>query len=253
MSLQLLKIKAYQPFANFRKPFSYGFVDSYPLPPPSTVKGWLHNVLGAKEGEYCKMAVAIAGKFDSVVYDMQRIIKFDCRNEKSRREKYKHKVFLEEYGGWVISDVIYVANLVDVELFIYVNSEPEVLAKIQKGIFSSYWGLGRKEDLMRIESIDFVEASEVSFRRYIRKELPQYGVYLKKATADKFKVDGISFRLNYKYEKTKDNLRIFTVKKDIVYIDSLNVLGGISPVAENILVDDENIIIDLIGDEEYEN
>lgn len=48
MSQKLLKIKLYQPFANFRKPFSYGIVDSYPLPPPSTVKGWLHNILGQK-------------------------------------------------------------------------------------------------------------------------------------------------------------------------------------------------------------
>ncbi|MGB9813872.1 MAG: type I-B CRISPR-associated protein Cas5b [Thermovenabulum sp.] len=248
MSLKVLKIKLYQPFANFRKPFSYGVVDSYPLPPPSTVKGWLHNILGAKNGEYYKMAVSIAGKFDSTVYDIQKIIKFD----RVRKESNPSSI-LREYSSTVISSMIYVTNLIDVELCIHVNSKPEILESILNNIYSSFWGLGRKEDLMRIDFVESIEAKTINYFEYMRQQLPSYGMYLKQETAEKFRVEGIKFRLNYKYEKTSDGLRVFTTKKDVVYVNSLNVLKPILTFDENVLVDDEGILIDLIGDEEYEN
>ncbi|MGB9840825.1 MULTISPECIES: type I-B CRISPR-associated protein Cas5b [Bacteria] len=248
MSLKVLKIKLYQPFANFRKPFSYGIVDSYPLPPPSTVKGWLHNVLGAKNGEYYEMAVSISGRFDSTVYDIQKIIKFD----RIRKESNPNQI-LGEYSSTVISSMVYVTNLIDVELCIHVNSKPEILERIQENIYSSFWGLGRKEDLMRLDFIGIIETKTIDYFGYVQKQLPSYGMYLKQRTAEKFMVDGINFRLNYKYDKTSDNLRIFKNKKDVVYIDSLNLLEPSLNFDENVLVDDEDILIDLIGDEEYEN
>lgn len=243
MSQKLLKIKIYQPFANFRKPFSYGIVDSFPLPPPSTVKGWLHNVLGAKNGEYFKMAVSICGRFNSVVYDIQRIIKFD---------RPRGEVTLPELSARVVSSIIYVTNLVDVELCIHVNSEKEVLERIYEDIFTSYWGLGRKEDLMQIESVGFFEPRVIDYRRYIKQRRPNIGMYLKNTTGEKFMIDGIRFRLNNRYEKTKNGLRVFTDKKDVVFIESLEELNGFAPVNQ-VMVDDENILIDLIGDEEYES
>lgn len=252
MSLEVLKIKLYQPFANFRKPFSYRVLDSYPLPPPSTVKGWLHNIIGAKNGEYYKMAVSIAGKFDSTVYDIQKIIKFD----RIRKESNPSSI-LREYSSAVVSSMIYVTNLIDVELCIHVNSEPAVLKSILNDIYSSFWGLGRKEDLMRIDFVGIIEAKAVNYLDYVQCQLPSYGMYLKQETAEKLKVEGIRFRLNYKYEKTPDGLRVFTTKKDVVYIDSLNdslnAMASFFAFDEDVWVDDEGILIDLIGDEEYEN
>lgn len=209
MSQKLLKIKLYQPFANFRKPFSYGIVDSYPLPPPSTVKGWLHNILGAKNGEYYKMAVSICGKFNSIVYDIQRIIKFD----RLRKEDSSAPI-LKDVSARVLNGIIYVTNLVDVELCIHVNAEQEVLKGISLDIFNSYWGLGRKEDLLRVDEVKFFEPQVVEYREYVKHKLPDIGMYLKTSTAEKLRVDGIRFRLNNRYIKTKDGLRIFTDKKE---------------------------------------
>ncbi|ACM59282.1 CRISPR-associated Cas5t family protein [Caldicellulosiruptor bescii] len=248
MSQKLLKIKLYQPFANFRKPFSYGIVDSYPLPPPSTVKGWLHNILGAKNGEYYKMAVSICGKFNSIVYDIQRIIKFD----RLRKEDSSAPI-LKDVSARVLNGIIYVTNLVDVELCIHVNAEQEVLKGISLDIFNSYWGLGRKEDLLRVDEVKFFEPQVVEYREYVKHKLPDIGMYLKTSTAEKLRVDGIRFRLNNRYIKTKDGLRIFTDKKDVVYFENLQHLNPIMSVSDKLLVDDENILIDLIGDDEYES
>ncbi|KAF2960850.1 type I-B CRISPR-associated protein Cas5b [Fervidobacterium sp. 2310opik-2] len=244
---ELLKIKIYQPFANFRKPFSYGIVDSYPLPPPSTLKGWLHNILGAKDGKYYKMAVSICGKFNSVVYDIQKIIKFD----RLRGEKDNAPV-VSEISARVVNGIIYVTNFVDVELCIHVNAEKDTLDQIYENIYNSYWGLGRKEDLMRIDEVKFFEPRKVNYRNYIKGELPEIGMYLKNSTAEKFMIDGIRFRLNHKYE-IKNGLRVFTEKKDVVFIETLEQLNPLAMIDQEVMVDDENIIIDLIGDEEYEN
>jgi CRISPR-associated protein Cas5t len=244
----LLKIKIYQLFANFRKPFSYGIVDSYPLPPPSTVKGWLHNILGARDEKYYKMAVSICGKFNSVVYDIQRIIKFD----RLRGEDDTAPV-VSDVSARVINSIMYVTNLVDVQLCIHVNAEKEVLEKIYENIFDSYWGLGRKEDLLRIDEVKFFEPRKVEYRKYIKKKPPEIGMYLKSFTAEKLMIDGIRFRLNHRYKKTKDGLRIFTDKKNVVFIETLEQLNPMAMIDQEVMVDDENIIIDLIGDKEYEN
>ncbi len=73
--MKLLCIKAHQVMANYKKPMCYGFIDSYPLPPISTIKGWFHAVINAKE--YIPISMSIQGNSSSVVYDLQRMIKFD--------------------------------------------------------------------------------------------------------------------------------------------------------------------------------
>jgi CRISPR-associated protein Cas5t len=199
------------------------------------VKGWLHNVLGAKNGEYHEMAVSIAGNYGSVVYDLQKIV-----------------VPKEE------SDVWYVVNLVDVELCIHVNASFETLERIRGNIYSSFWGLGRKEDTMRLDFVGIVEVNEMNYMDYIQlPQLPHCSMYLKQKTAERLNINGSSFRLNWKYRITPDGLRVFDVKKDLVYVsslyDSLDPMAYFGEDGGSILVDDENIPVDLVGDERYEN
>jgi CRISPR-associated protein, Cas5t family len=47
--MRVLRVKLYQEFACYRKPMTYGFWETYPLPPLSTVKGFFHYVVEAKE------------------------------------------------------------------------------------------------------------------------------------------------------------------------------------------------------------
>ncbi len=66
-----LRIKIYQPTAHFRLPFTYQRRHTYPIPPYSTVIGFLCNMLGVdhhenklfKELQKCKLSVS--GCFDT--------------------------------------------------------------------------------------------------------------------------------------------------------------------------------------------
>lgn len=70
--MKVLKINIYQPQAHYRVPFTYQRRHTYPLPPYSTVKGFLCNVLGIKDenddsfkkltNELC---LSISGRFES--------------------------------------------------------------------------------------------------------------------------------------------------------------------------------------------
>jgi CRISPR-associated protein Cas5t len=67
----ILRLKIYQPQAHYRVPFTYQRRHTYPIPPYSTVIGFLCNVLGIddqEKEEYQKLRaikISIAGRFES--------------------------------------------------------------------------------------------------------------------------------------------------------------------------------------------
>lgn len=68
--IKLLRFKIYQPHAHYRIPFTYQRRHTYPIPPYSTVVGFLCNLLGywdkmpAEIDEMKKLKISIAGRFD---------------------------------------------------------------------------------------------------------------------------------------------------------------------------------------------
>lgn len=233
--MEALKIKAYQVFANYRKPMSYNFVDTYPLPPLSTVKGWFHNVINA-EKTYYPVSMSIQGISSSVVYDMQKLIKF------ARIDKKKEQVILESFKKAFSQSPTYVANIYDIELVIYFLSEKDNLEKFRKNLFEKeYPHIGRYEDLIRIDYIDFVGLEEKTFSMRNNHNI-DYGIYLRKAASEKLGISGVNFRMPFKYE-IRENLRYFSEKIDVVYADHNQVTKGIAWYDK-----DENRITDFIGD-----
>lgn len=77
--MEAVKIKLYQNMVNYRREMSFGYVQSYPLPTPSMVRGMVHALIGAKSGanEYYPLKVSIQGKYSTVVTNMQKVYKFD--------------------------------------------------------------------------------------------------------------------------------------------------------------------------------
>ncbi len=66
--MKVLKLKVYQQFANYRKPLSYSFIDTFPLPTYSNIRGWIHRILQAQE--YIPLSISIQGTYESIVYDL---------------------------------------------------------------------------------------------------------------------------------------------------------------------------------------
>lgn len=237
----ILKVKAYQEFACYRKPMSYNFWESYPLPTPSNIRGWFHKVVEAKE--YIPLSIGITGRYSSVVYDLQTLVKFD--RPRPNKDKGKDSpLYIEGFDSIFNQSPTYVTNLYGVELVIYIKAEKGYLEKFKENLFLyEYPSLGRREDLIRIDSIDFVEPQKADF--YDEPHTIDYGVYLSKETAEKLHLRGINYRMNFKYDGEllkKTGIRYFE-KIDVVYVDSGFVDDG------NTLFDhQENRIVDLVGD-----
>lgn len=238
--MKLLKIKGYQVFANYRKPMSYNFWDTYPLPPPSTIRGWFHTTV--KATDYIPMSVSIHGSFESIVYDLQRLIKFDRKD----RVKKGYPV-LEAFNKTLNYTPTYVANLYNINLTIYIKAQEDHLKSFIDNVFSiEYPWLGRKEDIIRIDYIDLIEVKERHFNDldiYSIKE----GMYMNQDVVKKLRpaLLGTYYRLNFKYDKelsSKTSIRYFE-KKDVVYLDS-----GIIENGTFLYDETDDKIVDLIGD-----
>lgn len=240
--MNVLKIKLNQVFANYRKPMSYNYIDTYPLPPFSTIKGWFHNIIEAKE--YHNMSMSIQGNSDSVIQDMQTMIKFD-RNTTDRIQK--GYPILEDFKATLSQTPVYVANLFNIDLNIYLLAEKKLLEKFKEKVFENHFpSLGRFEDLTRIDFIDFVELEKVSFSHLDETEHKiTYGIYLSKNKTKECVLEGINYRLPFKYENPKDTdgLRVFKNKVDTVYVDN-----GVIERGSFLFDSQENRIVELIGD-----
>lgn len=76
MSEKAVKVELYQNMVNYRREMSFGYLQTYPLPTPSMIKGMAHNLLSLKE--YQPLKISIQGSYDTVITNMQRVYKFDC-------------------------------------------------------------------------------------------------------------------------------------------------------------------------------
>ena len=229
--MSVLRVKLYQEFACYRKPMTYGFWETYPLPPLSTIKGFFHNVVEAKE--YIPAKYGIQGKFKSVVLDIQTMNKFV-------RKTASEGIYIDEHDKKLIKSPLYVANLYDVNLIIYIESDLYYLEKFKENLLiHEYPSLGRKEDFVRVDSVDMVELIERDL--FEDSYHIKNGIYLSKEKAKELELNGINYRMNFYYE-SKNGMRFFK-KKDVVYVDNKNLEFG------SILYDkEEDKVVDLIGD-----
>jgi CRISPR-associated protein Cas5t len=196
------------------------------------VKGFFHSVVEAKE--YIPARYGIQGSFESLFLDVQVMNKF------ARKDANVDGIYIEEHGKKLTKSPIYVANLYGVNLTIYIESDLYYLEKFKENLLiHEYPSLGRKEDLVRVDSVDFVELTE---RDLFEDEYPlKNGIYLSKEKAKELKVSGINYRMRFRYEII-DDIRYFD-RKDVVYVSSGVLKQG------SILYDKErDKIVDLIGD-----
>ncbi|MEM5832075.1 MAG: CRISPR-associated protein Cas5, partial [Candidatus Aenigmatarchaeota archaeon] len=66
MSNRVLYIEIFQPFAQYRNPFTFYYAQTYPLPPKSTIIGMLQNAVGDWYGNkyrdsWWKLKVSVHG------------------------------------------------------------------------------------------------------------------------------------------------------------------------------------------------
>lgn len=210
--MKALKIKLYQETVCYKKPFAMKIAETYPLLPYSTVNGLLHKLLDAKS--YIPFGISIQGRHESIVNNYQTTY-FYKKNTVTSMPMNSHA-------------------LLGVELILHITAETEVLQKLYDKFahLNEFISLGRKEDLVRIDSVEFVEVSLYSLGEEDSEEektLEKYDIvcpiYIPNAEEQEGldEIPGIRYRLNSHY------LEASTTRKwqriDTLYVESGNILA----------------------------
>jgi CRISPR-associated protein Cas5t len=230
---KILKIKIFQPDANYRLPFSFSTRFTYPIPPFSTVKGLICNLLGIKTPEEYKnkkiddLSMAMYGNYESLIKEYVWFRNLD-------KDSHKKKYILEDnrfsdgevghIGGQIPLkvDVLHNLNLI---IYLY-HPDIELLEEINSGIKNpinrnTILHLGRAEDLLVFKETEMIiledkhkqSVRKIPYFLWIPTEQNIDTELLSDSNLEKYKnfyekLSGNYFQLPWNY-KIEDNKRIF--------------------------------------------
>lgn len=177
--MKILRLKIYQPQAHYRIPFTYQRRHTYPIPPYSTVIGFLINLLGIidqNSDEYqngiANLKISIAGKFKSKSTEMIWFRNLSKDAHKSRFNYVENRFWgghIEHIGG---QSQMWIDILNDVELIIYLfHHNEEFLNKINEAIRNpsnrlEVLHLGRAEDWIVFADLPvLLDESKIVYKR----------------------------------------------------------------------------------------
>lgn len=221
---EVLRVRIFQPKACYTTPLSVKGIETYPLPPYSTVRGMIYNALGRKFRPGDEMDFSIQGRYSSIYRDYWNAVKFGSKGKEKKEKK-----------------PIVVPTLNDIELIIHIKSN--ILDEIEKAIRKPmmYLSLGRAEDLIKIQ-INECQRIALEVRDlnnlFEKPIVSSNSAYIPKEKAEELGLTGIFYRLNYFYE-IQEGYRMFTQTKDVYYIDA------------PYIIERGKIFVDKCGDEVY--
>ncbi len=186
-------IEIFQPFAQYRNPFTFYYAQTFPLPPKSTIIGMLQNAVcdwyGSKLGadEWWNLKVSIHGGFESVFWNYQQLIKGDLAFNREGILLNKHKnnpggeIWLPLYAGELTAQrsPVYQQELFNGHLYIFIRGDEDLLGKIKVSLenLKKILYLGRSEDIVFIRKIpeEFIKPKkEDSVEGDIKLKYPTY-------------------------------------------------------------------------------
>ncbi len=189
---RILYLEIFQPFAQYRNPFTFYYAQTYPLPPKSTIIGMLQNALddwyGHKRGvdEWWKLKVSVHGGFESVFWNYQQLIKGDVelRTNGGNVELWNQKRPLYGQGLKSQRTPVYQQELFNGRLFIFIRGDKEFITGIKAALQKpkKILSLGRSEDVIFIQKVKIVEPEEA---KPVNKSLwMTYPTYIMKETKE---------------------------------------------------------------------
>jgi len=247
--MKALRLKLYQNLVNYRREMSYGYVQTYPLPTPSMIRGMAHGLLGIRDG-YKPLKISIQGDFDSVTTNMQKVVKFDRPRPKYGCSKC-HKVYSEKKkaANCCNTDPVYIEDsrpkidcseakvfnqgvqfvdlIVNMNLLLHIAFDDAALTEALDGAVKMKTViLGRNEDIARV---DFVETGLVDIEEVSTEITLNYNGYLSPDLCRQEQLSGTHYRLPFFYDDVQslEDKRIFHFA-DAVYIAKGNKIENVS-------------------------
>ena len=180
--MEVLKFELFSPCATFRVPFSIKGIETYPLPPYSTIIGLIYTSLGRKWKREERFSVSVQGKFETIFRDYIRFRKYNTKDKE-----------LETLP-------LQVPRLYKLHCIVHIHSEnKELLKEFEEGLKRPkvYPFLGGGEYPVFIKSVKILEASVQ------RKEGEiEYSAFVPKSKKGIFpEITGIHFRIPYFCER----------------------------------------------------
>lgn len=254
----VLKIKIHQPTAHYRVPFSYQRRFTYPIPPFSTVKGMICNLMGIRDDSdelFNKikkgLSLAIYGRYESIVkeYVWFRNIEKDSHVRKFNSVWNRIIDTIPQHPGGQMPVTIDVLQNVNLLIYIY-HPESVFLEEIKRAFENpkrrlSTIHLGRSEDWLVIEEIMYpvklrqssMSTIDLNYFTWIPAKEFANEDFIGEKYDDFFdNLNGNLFRLPVFYKITDDNQRVFSEYITVKLFESRSFKG------DNFYIDiDENI------------
>lgn len=198
--MNVLRIKAFQETACYKKPFANKVTETYPIPPYSTVKGMIHAVLNADK--LIPFSLSVQGDFESQIIDYRKTYFV-------KKHEFAMPIVLEGISGAapvysenvMTSMPLYTHMLHNIQLVFHIKADEQVLEKIYNGFhqMSSFVSIGRHEDLLRIDEVDYVILEKTD------ECLTKHSIYIPKSQIAESGL-GVPYLLNWTY-KIKKGIR----------------------------------------------
>ncbi|MBE8538703.1 CRISPR-associated protein Cas5 [Geoglobus acetivorans] len=194
MSEKTLYIEIFQPFAQYRNPFTFYYAQSYPLPPKSTLIGMLQNATndfyGHKFGieNWWSLKTSIHGGFETVFWNYQQMIKGEIaigdvglinKHDRNPLGKTWHPLYHSAITAQ--RTPVYQQELFNGHIHVFLRGNKEILEKIESSLNvpNKVLYLGRSEDVVFVKKAEFVDGVEntakkslwLTYPTYIRKEI----------------------------------------------------------------------------------
>lgn len=186
--MDVLKVKLHQHTAVYRNPITSEVIESYPLPPPSTVIGFLHSLLRKLEPDPKSMNISIQGDYAALLRDYQWYKKYDDKMKGFGSRPYP----------------ILVHTLYDVRLLLHFffsdrQFGEEVARLIHNPPYFPY--IGRAEDLVKVEDVKWVECGiEMNENGFLKR-----AAYISEKDSSRLSLRGVPYNLAgyYRYVPVK--------------------------------------------------
>lgn len=235
--MRAVRIKLYQNMVNYRRELSFGYVQTYPLPTPSMVKGMAHALLNLDK--YRNLKISIQGDCESVVTNMQKVYKFD--RDRASRPNNPYDVVVGNSNKTATHGVMFVDEIVDMELILHISFDDENLnGQLLDAVRQKTVVLGRNEDIARVDFEDTCLVDILSSNGEYR--LP-YSIYLKPDICKNEQLEGTNYRLPFYYEPVSS----FNDKRIFKYADAVYIAKGNKIQYSDITVDNDGNLVSFLS------
>lgn len=228
---KIIKLKTFQEKAVFRTPYSMEVIETYPLPPYSTILGFIHNMLSCSQ-TINGINVSVQGRYGNLNREFVRFHKY----EEDKTEGIPYPIII--------------TSLIDLELVIHIKMpntdfHNNLLESLHNPPHFPY--MGRPEDL--IVNIEVIEDEEIEFDPSITEkgELTlMYNSYVQFDLAKTLEIEGIYYIVPAYYQLVKKSRgkrkKIYEIFRNFEMIKVIYAHAG-QTIIKKIKVDKEEIPI----------